>query len=103
MLCKEIKISRNAYYAWLKRPTKLITAEQLNLYRRDQAIFKQNRNSSGYRKLRKWLCKECFSVSAYGTHKLMAKLGLVVTQRVIYRVTTKRKHSDTKAGYIWLL
>ncbi|MCW2254924.1 Fe-S cluster biosynthesis and repair protein YggX [Providencia alcalifaciens] len=29
-----MKISRSAYYAWLKRPAKLITAEQLSLYRR---------------------------------------------------------------------
>ena len=33
-------------------------------------------------------------MSAYGVQKLMAQLGLVVTQRVAYKVTTKRKHSD---------
>jgi putative transposase len=32
-LCKMMKVSRSAYYAWLKRPAKIITAEQLNLYR----------------------------------------------------------------------
>ncbi len=96
-LCKLMKISRSAYYAWLKRPAKLITAEQLSLYRRAKAIFEQSRNSLGYRTLRKRLCKEGFSVSAYGVQKLMAQLGLVVTQRVAYKVTTKRKHSDAVA------
>jgi len=36
-------------------------------------------------------------VSIYGTQKLKAKLNLVVTQRVAYKVTTKRKHSDAVA------
>ncbi|WP_155732590.1 IS3 family transposase [Pseudoalteromonas luteoviolacea] len=96
-LCKIMKVSRSAYYAWLKRPAKIITAEQLHLYRRAKAIFKQSRNSLGYRELRKRLCKEGLNVSEYGVKKLMAKLGLVVTQRIAYKVTTKRKHSDTVA------
>lgn len=92
-----MKVSRSAYYAWLKRPAKLITPEQLNLYRRAKTIFEQSRNSLGYRELRKRLCKEGFKVSEYGVQKLMTKLGLVVTQRVAYKVTTKRKHSDAVA------
>ena len=96
-LCELMKVSRSAYYAWLSRPAKIITTEQLNLYRRAKAIFRQSRNSLGYRELRKRLCKEGFNVSDYGVQKLMAKLGLVVTQRVAYKVTTKRKHSDAVA------
>ena len=92
-----MKISRSAYYAWLNRPVTVITAEQLHLYRRAITIFKQSRNSLGYRELRKRLCKEGFNVSEYGVQKLMNKLGLVVTQRIAYKVTTKRKHSDAVA------
>ena len=33
-------------------------------------------------------------ISDYGVQKLMAKLTLVLTQRVVYKVTTKRKHSE---------
>lgn len=90
-------VSRSAYYAWLNRPAKLITAETLNLYRRAKALFKQSRNSLGYRELRKKLCKEGFDVGDYKVRKLMAKLDLIVTQRVAYKVTTKRKHSDAVA------
>ncbi len=36
-------------------------------------------------------------MSSYGVQKLMAQLGLVVTQRIAYKVTTKRKHSDAVA------
>lgn len=96
-LCELMKVSRSAYYAWLARPAKIITMEQLNLYRRAKAIFEQSRNSLGYRELKKRLCKEGFNVSDYGVQKLMTKLGLVVTQRVAYKVTTKRKHSDAVA------
>lgn len=92
-----MNVSRSAYYAWLKKPAEVISAEQLHLYRRAKAIFKQSRNSLGYRALRKRLCNEGFTISDYGTQKLMVKLGLVVTQRVAYKVTTKRKHSDAVA------
>jgi len=67
-----MKVSRSAYYAWLKRPAKLITAEQLNLYRRAKAIFEKSRNSLGYRELRKKLRREGFNISDYGVQKLMA-------------------------------
>jgi putative transposase len=96
-LCQLKKVSRSAYYAWLKPPAKLITEDKLNLYRRARAIFKQSPNSLGYRELRKKLRREGFNVSDYGVQKLMAKLCLVVTQRVVYKVTTKRKNSDAVA------
>ena len=96
-LCKMMKVSRSAYYAWLNRPAKIITAEQLHLYRSAKAIFKGSSNSLGYRELRKRLCKEGFQISEYSVKKLMTKLNLVVTQRIAYKVTTKRKHSDAVA------
>ncbi|WP_261593438.1 IS3 family transposase [Pseudoalteromonas holothuriae] len=96
-LCKVMKVSRSAYYAWLKRPAKVITVEQLNLYRKTRHFFVKSRNSLGYRELRKKLRSEGFNVSDYGVQKLMATLGLVVTQRVAYKVITKRKHSDAVA------
>ncbi len=55
------------------------------------------RSFVGNKKRQRWLCKEGFSVSAYGVQKLMAQLGLVVTQHIAYKVTTKRKHSDAVA------
>jgi putative transposase len=92
-----MNVSRSAYYAWLKRPAKIIIAEHLHMYRRAKVIFGQSRNSSGYRELKKRLCKDGFEVSEYGVKKLMAKLGLIITQRVAYKVITKRKHSDAVA------
>ncbi|WP_163133852.1 IS3 family transposase [Agarivorans sp. Alg241-V36] len=96
-LCKAFGVSRSAYYGWLKRPAKVISAELLHLYRRTKTIFKESRQSLGYRELQKRLCREGFHVSTYKTRKLMNQLGLVVTQRLAYKVTTKRKHSDAVA------
>ena len=92
-----MRVSRSAYYAWLKRPAKIITIEQLNLYRKAKQLFKKSRNSLGYRELRKKLRREGFNASDYGVQKLMTTLGLIVTQRIAYKVTTKCKHSDAVA------
>ena len=92
-----MKVSRSSYYAWLARPAKLITAEELHLYRRAKALFKRSRESLGYRELCKNLRKEGFKITRYKTRKLMVKLNLVVKQRVAYKVTTKRNHSDAVA------
>lgn len=73
-----MNVSRSAYYAWLKRPAKIITSEQLNLYQKAKQFFEKSRNSLGYRELIKELRREGFNVSDYGVQKLMATLGLVV-------------------------
>ena len=45
----------------------------------------------------KKLREEGFQVGRCKVRRLMNKLGLVVTQRLAYKVTTKRKHSDRVA------
>lgn len=38
-----------------------------------------------------------FQIGRHKTRKLMAKLGLKVTQRIAYKITTTRKHGDSVA------
>lgn len=76
----------------------MIDAETLHLYRRTKALFTESRASLGSRSLMKKLRKEGFSVGRNLVRSLMKKLGLTVTQRVAYKVTTKRKHSDSVAS-----
>ena len=92
-----MRVSTSAYYSWLKRPGELISAQMLMLCRRAKALFKASRNSLGSRELAKALRKEGFNVTRYRTIKLMERLKLVEEQRVAYKVTTKRKHSDAVA------
>ena len=92
-----MRVSCSAYYAWENRPAKLITAQELYLYRRTKALFKASRHSLGSRELSKKLREEGFNIGRYATCTLMHKLGLQVRQRVKYKLTTKRKHSDSVA------
>jgi putative transposase len=68
------------------------------LYRRIKQLFKDSRESLGNREMVKALRAEGFQIGRYRTRTIMAKLGLRVTQRVAYKVTTKRKHSDSVAA-----
>ena len=96
-LCKQLNVSTSAYYVWLKRPARIISVDTLNLYRRAKALFKESRNSFGSRGVMKAFHKEGFAIERDRTRTVMQKLGLHVTQRVAYRVTTKRCHSDAVA------
>ena len=97
MLCYVMRVSRTAYYTWSKRPAKVITANDLQLYRRAKTLFAASRNSLGSRELSKKLREEGFLIGRYATQTLMRKLSLKVTQRVKYKATTIRKYSDAVA------
>ena len=97
VLCRVMQVSCSAYYAWLKQSAKLITVDELRLYRRTKALFKASRNSLGSRELMKHLREEGFVIGRHRTRTLMHRLNLKVHQRVKYKVTTKRKYSDTVA------
>lgn len=92
-----MNVSRSGYYAWVKRPAKLISADELKLYRRARELFDNNRQSLGSRELMKKLREEGFTIGRYRTKTVMRKLGLRVTQRIAYKITTKRKHSNQVA------
>ncbi len=64
---------------------------------RQNVFFKRSRSSVGSRQLAKKLRLEGFNIGRYRTRSIMRKLELVVTQRQAYKVTTKRKHSDSVA------
>lgn len=90
VVSQQLKLSRSGYYAWKSRPVKLITAEQLSLYRHAKHLFKESRDSLGTRELMKQLRLLGFQIGRHKTRRLMTTLGLVVRQRRAYKVTTKR-------------
>jgi putative transposase len=92
-----MRVSRSAYYTWKKRPGNLISAETLHLYRRMKVLFEQSRNSLGSREMMKKLREEGIQIGRYKVRHLMKKLNLKVTQRLAYKVTTKRNHRDDVA------
>jgi putative transposase len=98
LLCRVMRLSKSSFYAWKARPVQLITEQELQLYRRTKALFNASRQSLGSREMAKKLRAEGFSVTRYKTMKVMAKLTLQAKQRVAYKITTKRKHSDSVAA-----
>ncbi len=56
-----------------------------------KALFKQSRESLGSREMMKKLREEGFQIGRYKVRNLMKKLNLKVTQRIAYKVTTKRE------------
>jgi len=92
-----MQVSTSAYYAWCKRPGKLISADTLHLYRRMKALFKGSRDSLGTREMVKKLREEGVEIGRYKARSLMAKLNLKVRQRIAYKVTTKSNHRDAVA------
>ena len=97
MSCKVMRVCRSAYYSWRKRPAIIISAQTLNLHRRAKDLFEVSRDSLGSRELGKKLRKENVDITRHRVINLMKRLGLVVKQRIAYKVTTKRKHSDAVA------
>ena len=96
-----MQVSKIAYYDCSKRPTKVISADTLHLYRRMKRLFKKSRASLGSREMMKKLREEGFNIGRYRVRQLMKKLSLIVTQRVPYKTTTKRKHSDAVADNLF--
>ena len=93
-----MQVSHSAYYAWLKRPAALITADELHLYRRIKQIFADSRGSLGSRGMLKKLRKEGFQIGRYRVRQRMKQLGLKVIQRRAYKATTRRNDSHPVAS-----
>ncbi len=91
LCCALLGLSRSGFYAWKKRPAKLITAQEFALYRTARESFRESRESLGSRELMKVLRQKGFDVGRIKTRSIMRKLNLVVKQRQAYRVTTKRE------------
>ncbi len=88
--CTLLGLSCSGFYAWRKRPAKLISAQELTLYSVARERFRKSRESLGSRELMKVLRKKGFNVGRAKTHSIMPQLNLAVMQRVAYRVSTKR-------------
>ena len=104
-----MNVGRSTYYAWRKRPAKVITSAELHLYRRLKALFKKSRNSLGSRELSRKLREEGFSHWPLSYPTLMHRLNLKVRQRsLVGRYHLSCAHSSkeslvtlTKLEHVW--
>ncbi|MEQ5149551.1 hypothetical protein ABN250_17340 [Providencia stuartii] len=62
-----MKLSRSTFYTWQKRPVKLLDDDMLELHQRACSLFRESRQSLGYRMLAAQLRKEGYAISDYRT------------------------------------
>lgn len=87
-LCRVMRVSSSAWYAWQKRPV-VTSPDDAGIRVRLKALFAASRESAGSRTLVKKLREEGVTVSRWRVMKLMQEEGLECRQRRAYKVTTK--------------
>lgn len=87
-LCRVMRVSASAWYAWRKRPV-VSSPGDVGIRVRLKALFTASRESAGSRTLVKKLREEGITVSRWRVMKLMQEEGLECRQRRAYKVTTK--------------
>ena len=90
-------MSRSIWYHRSKRKAKVIIQEEFRVHRRIKELFNGSRGSIGSRQLVKKLASEGITISRTKARNIMKTHGLKVMQRTAYKVTSKRKHSDSVA------
>lgn len=93
-LCSALRVSTGAYYHWRRKPAKLISEQELSLYRETKRLFNETRSGIGYVKLCRGLNMAGFTIGETRTKTIMRKLNLVCTQRRAYKCTTNSKHNN---------
>jgi putative transposase len=94
-LCSALRVSTGAYYHWRRKPAKLISSQELSLYREAKRLFNETRSGMGYVRLCRGLNKAGFTIGETRTKTIMRKLNLVCSQRRAYKCTTNSHHNNT--------
>lgn len=97
MLCRLMLVNRSSYYFYRNRPIRLISVEELALYRSAKELFRASRSSLGSRGLSKALCKIGHAVGRYKSRFLMKKLSLIAIQRRRFCITTVKNKTNAIA------
>ncbi|WP_181575535.1 IS3 family transposase [Kluyvera cryocrescens] len=87
-LCRVMRVSSSAWYAWHKKPI-VLSPDDVGIRIRLKALFTASREGAGSRTLVKKLREEGVTVSRWRVMKLMQEENLVCRQRRAYKVTTK--------------
>lgn len=93
-LCSALRVSTGGYYHWRRKPAKLISAQELSLYREVKRLFNETRSGIGYVKLCRGLNKAGFTIGETRTKTIMHRLNLVCIQRRAYKCTTNSNHNN---------
>ena len=93
LMCKVLRISASAYYAWRKRPEPAHKRENEALIPRVREIHVQMRESYGTRRMADELCKRGVDCGRDRARTLMRLADVRVRQKKKFRVTTDSNHN----------
>jgi len=92
LMCKVLRLSPSAYYAWRKRPEPVRKQENKALIPRVREIHAQMRESYGTRRMADELCKRGADCGRDRARTLMRLADVRVKQKRKFRVTTDGNH-----------
>jgi transposase InsO family protein len=95
VLCRLLRVSRQGYYAYVKRPTSARASHEADLRERVRAVHDGSRQTYGSPRVLQQLHRDGVKVGKRRVERAMRSMGLCARQRRRFRVTTAAdpKHS----------
>lgn len=93
LLCQVLKVSRSGYYAWSTRSESSRAKANQTLTETIKVIFKQSRQTYGYRRVNHMLKQQGNSVSKHRIARLMKAADLMPKTKKKFKATTHSKHT----------
>jgi putative transposase len=92
LMCRFMKVSRSAYYAWLHRTPTKGEKDDTDLTGIIQALFTKSRATSGTRRLKIELDRKGRTVSRRRIGRLLHEAGLACKTKRKFKATTNSNH-----------
>lgn len=92
-MCHILKVSRSAYYEWLKRPLSFRQEQDLILLEQITKIFIESDSTYGHRRVKRKLRKQGIRYSNDRIRRLMRENGLISVHKVKFKPTTNSNHN----------
>lgn len=93
LMCRVLEVSRSGFYAWKDRPRSLRARTNDRLMLEIRAVYSENKECYGARKIRKELNESGISCGRNRVQKLMSEADLKAKKARKFRVTTNSDHS----------
>lgn len=92
-MCRVLKVSRTAYYRWLKRPVSQHKKQDEIIKEQIMKIYNESRKTYGSPRIHRKLGKQGVYCGKKRVERLMREAGIQAIQKRKFRVTTDSKHN----------
>lgn len=90
-LCRTLGVTRQGYYAYVKRPASPRLARDAELQRHVKAIFRANNSRYGSPRVHQQLCREGCQVGKHAVERAMRAQGLSASKPQRWRINTTQR------------